>query len=270
MALFARSTSPLDFAKASFRTHLNYIRCIEKLLSASSFSASKIGTPFKENAEITRFQKLYKVTVKSIKKDIELAKEDSEFAVIVAPWFPVKCYYALYYLESIFVHLMDGTTHGFFKGGHAAIRKRMYSLRDTNAITFSSHELDKVYLLAEIETLPPITPGRNTRSDFWQHEQCPGSLMKKLMDYKLITDNKKWDLRKPIDRKEKIEYCGKNRLWLLDFFYWYRIKANYRDLDYIDFENGIAFSEILEYLEIYYKAFNIYRVGLVKQINTLL
>ena len=128
MAIFARSTSPLDSTKASFRTHLNYIKCSEKLFASSTLSVSRNGTFTKRTVEITRFQKLYKVTLKSIKKDIELAREDSAFAVIAAPWFPVKCYYVLYYLESILTHLLDGSTQGFGKGGHAGIRKKIYSI----------------------------------------------------------------------------------------------------------------------------------------------
>jgi hypothetical protein len=165
MPLFIRTT-PLDSAKASFRTHLNYIKCLERLFASSTLSVSRTGTFTKRDVEITRFQKLYKVTLKSIKKDIELAREDSAFAVIAAPWFPVKCYYSLYYLESVLTHLLDGSVQGFGKGGHAGIRKKIYSLVDTGAIEFSVAELNHVYGLAQICALPAINAGQNARSDY--------------------------------------------------------------------------------------------------------
>src|SRR3989338_9332486 len=140
-------TYPLQFTKASFRTHLNYIKCVEKLFSICSMSATKNGTFIKSNAEISRFKKLYEVTLKSIRKDIELAQEDSDFAVIIAPWFPVKCYYALYYLETILINLVDGSMHGFGKGGHTGVRKRMYSLVSSGNVIFSQQELNTVYSL---------------------------------------------------------------------------------------------------------------------------
>ena len=269
MAIFARSTSPLDSAKASFRTHLNYIKCLEKLFASSTTSVSRTGTFTKRNVEITRFQKLYKVTLKSIRKDIELAREDSAFAVIAAPWFPVKCYYALYYLESVLTHLLDGSVQGFGKGGHAGIRKKIYSLVDTGAIVFSAAELNRVYGLTQIRALPAINAGQNARSDYWQKADCINSVAKKLMDYKLhdAKIGRKWNLHTKKHRDEQKLFVGTERLMIADFFFWYRIKANYRDLDYIDFENGISETEVLEYLESYNKVFELYRIQLVRHIN---
>ena len=88
---------------------------MRELLTAANLSASQIGTPSRRSAEIERFRNLYDLTQKSIKKDIELSRGDSAFAVIATPWFRVKCYYALYYLESILVHLIDGSSSGFGK-----------------------------------------------------------------------------------------------------------------------------------------------------------
>lgn len=271
MVLLARST-PLDSAKASFRTHLNYIKCLEKLFNGNTISATKVGTPAKRNSEIAKFQKLYKVTHKSIKKDIELAREDSAFAVIVAPWFPVKCYYALYYLESVLTHLIDGNTHGFGKGGHAGIRKKLSSLIDSGALVFSVADLNKIYSLPDIQQLPAINAGQNARSDYWQKEDCINSVAKKLMDYKLHDAKlgRKWNLRTKKHQDERKLFIRTERLTISDFFFWYRIKANYRDLDYIDFENGISETEVLDYLETYNKVFEYYRAQLVKQINALL
>lgn len=270
MALLVR-TSPFDSAKASFRTHLNYVKCIEKLLSSSNLSVQKNGTPTKRNNEVKRFQKLYNVTLKSIKKDVELAKEDAEFAVIIAPWFPVKCYYAIYYLESVLLHLIDGCAYGFSKGGHTGVRKKIYSLINSN-ILFNHSDLDTVYNLTQVQSMPSIDSGRNARNDYWQKQECIQSVAKILMRYKLhdAKTGRKWNLRTKKHRAEKQQFISTEQLALIDFFYWYRIKANYRDLDYIDFENGITANEVLEYVETYYRAFDTYRAGLVKQINSLL
>jgi len=242
------------------------------MLSVSNFSASKIGTPQRKNSEVAKFQKLYKVTVKSIKKDIELAKEDPEFAVIVAPWFSVKCYYALYYLESVLVNLIDGCAYGFDKGGHSGIRKKVYSLTSGGTVSFGQSDLNVVHNLTQVRNMPAIHVGQNTQSDYWQKNECTQSLAKKLMEYKLhdAKIGKKWNLRTKKHQTEQKQFIATEQLMLVDFFYWYRIKANYRDLDYIDFENGISSTEVLEYLEAYNKAFNNYRTGLVKQINILL
>ena len=271
MALFIRTT-PLDSSKASFRTHLNYIKCLEKLLSNSTLSVFPMGIFTKRTTEISRFHKLFKVTLKSIKKDIELAREDSAFAVIATPWFPVKCYYALYYLESILTHLLDGSVQGFGKGGHAGIRKKIYSLVDTGAIVFSVSELNRIYDLTQIRAFPAINSGQNARFDYWQKTDCVNSVAKKLMEYKLhdAKIGRKWNLHLKKHQEDQKEFIKNEHLMIADFFFWYRIKANYRDLDYIDFENGITESEVLEYVETYNKAFEHYRIQLMRQINPLL
>ena len=271
MVLYNKKT-PLNSAKASFRTHLNYIKCLEKLFASSTLSVSRTGAITKPSVEITRFLKLYKVTLKSINKDIELAQEDSAFAVIAAPWFPVKCYYALYYLESILTHLLDGSVQGFGKGGHAGIRKKVYSLVETGALVFSVAEINHIYSLTDIQALPAINAGQNARSDYWQKTDCINSVAKKLMDYKLhdVKLGRKWNLRTKKHRDAQKSFIKAERLMIADFFFWYRIKANYRDLDYIDFENGIMEAEVLEYLETYNKVFEHYRKQLIRHINLLL
>ena len=91
------------------------------------------------------------------------------------------------------------------------------------------------------------------------------------MDYKLhdAKIGRKWNLHTKKHQDEQKLFVGAERLMIADFFFWYRIKANYRDLDYIDFENGITETEVLEYLETYNKVFEYYRIQLIRQITKL-
>ncbi len=224
----------------------------------------------RQTPEMKRFWKLYTLTLKSIEKDIELSREDSAFAVIAAPWFPVKCYYALYYLESILIHLVDGDLIGFRNGGHTGIRRKIGVLVNSNTITFSEAELDHVYPLTQIHELPMIIPGQNTRGNYWLTSECTNSIAKKLLEYKLHDAGKKWNLHTKKGREEKKQFIASGSLMLTDVFYWYRIKANYRDLDYIDFENGIDEREVLEYITTYYNTFESYRLLLVGEVSPVL
>ena len=151
------------------------------------------------------------------------------------------------------------------------MRKKIYSLVDSRAIVFSVPELNHVYELTKIRALPTINAGQNAHSDYWQKNDCINSVARKLMDYKLhdAKIGRKWNLHTKKHRDERKLFIGTERLMIADFFFWYRIKANYRDLDYIDFENGITETEVLEYLETYNKVFEHYRIQLVKQINPL-
>lgn len=263
---------PFDKQRASFITHLNYIRCLKKILSEASISVSTRGSFIKNDEEVNRFRNLFRLTKMSLATDIRLARHNPAFAIIVAPWFPVKCYYALYYLESILIHLADGSNQGFTRGGHTSVRKVIYTHITTNLINFTITDLSSVYSLASIDALPPIPSGSNTSSGFWEQPQCISSLLKKLKEYKVHNQmlSQKWNLHRKKDREEKNRFIAREKISLLDFFYWYRIKANYRDLDYIDFENGISEAEVLCYLEEFNNAFELYKDLLEHEVDRML
>ncbi|MFA5936129.1 MAG: hypothetical protein WC787_04750 [Patescibacteria group bacterium] len=248
---------------------MNYIKRMKSLFIGCTLTVC-FGGGTRPKTEMKRFWKLYELTLKSIEKDIELAQEDSAFAVIAAPWFPVKCYYALYYLESILMYLIDGDPMGFRNGGHTGIRRKFCTLVNTGAITFSDTGLNHIYSLTQIRGLPAIASGQNTTRNYWQKAECTDSIAKKLMEYKLHDAGKKWNLHTKKGQEEKKQFIAAGSLMLTDLFYWYRIKANYRDLDYIDFENGISENEVLAYITIYRDAFECYRLLLVGEIGPVL
>ena len=251
---------------ASFRTHLNYIKHLKKLFSGCEMTVC-FGSGQRRISDMRRFWKLYELTHRSIQKDIELANEDQAFALIAAPWFPVKCYYALYYLETILSHLIDGSMSGFGKAGHTGIRKKVAALVTNGQVTFSEEHLNTVLMLNQIRFIPKISAGQNTRNDFWEKSECTGSVSRKLMEYKLHDLGKIYDFRTKKGRDAKKVYIDNESLMMTDFFYWYRIKANYRDLDYIDFENGMNEYEVHEYMSCYFDVFEMYRVLLVREIS---
>ncbi len=251
----------------AFRTHLNYIKHMKKLFNGCALTVC-FGNGHRRTGDIRRFWKLYDVTRKSIKRDMELAQEDHAFALIAAPWFPVKCYYALYYLESVLAHLIDGSMVGFGKSGHSGVRKKIATLVTSGQVTFSVSELGAVRPLTQVRAIPKISAGQNTRHDFWQKAECTGSLCRKLMDYKLHELGKTNNFRTKKGKAAKADFIAKESLMLPDFFYWYRIKANYRDLDYIDFENGIGELDVYEYMKTYFDAFDSYRALLDAEVRT--
>lgn len=261
----------LDPLKAGFLTHLNYVRRIEHLLSGCGLTVTPGTKGVTRDTEVARFMRLHAATHKSIKKDVELAGGDPAFAVIAAPWLPVKCYYALYYLETNLFHLLDGNASGFVKGGHTAIRKKLAADLTRGVVSFSNQELNRTHTLREVDGLPALIAGQNTRATFWQEDGCTDSILKKLTDYKFHDQRtgKKWNLRTKKDQRERDLFMERERVTPLDFFYWYRIKANYRDLDYIDFENGVTEDEVLAYLRSYNAAYLAYRKLLLAEVGRL-
>ena len=52
MSIFVKTLTSLDSSRASFRTHLNYIKCLKKLFADYTLSVSQTATSTKRDAEI--------------------------------------------------------------------------------------------------------------------------------------------------------------------------------------------------------------------------
>lgn len=254
----------------AFATHLNYIKRMVKHLDGCTVTIRSFGTHQLKTSIFSSFIKLYSVTDISIRQDVDFAKNESGFALVAVPWFPVKSYYSLYYLESILLYLIDGSVAGFTHGGHKRVRARITQLILEGKITFSKIELNNIRTVQSCFSFATISSGANTHASFWLRNECDESIMKKLAEYNLNNTkfSQGWNLKTKKDRLKKDGYIVKEKIGLMDVFYLYRIKANYRDMDYVDFENEVNGSEVAEYMMLYYKAYSCYRNMLLKAIAT--
>lgn len=261
MVLYAKVTT-FRPEEASFRTHLNYAKYLEQQLAGNKISIS-VQKGERNVQEVERYMRLHEPTHRSIFHDHGYTMENAAYGEVIAPWLPVKCHYSLYYLESILCHLLDGSVVGFRQGGHGNIRRHLSRAVQSGIIQFSNQTLNEVRSLKDVRQYPSIKPGENARSEFWRDPKCTEALARKIVDYKLADaqGSARWNLLKPSHRKDREEYIDREKIMLLDFFYWYRLRANYRDLDYINFD-GISPNEIQEYVHTYFMSYAFYKIQL--------
>ena len=252
---------------STFRTHLNYIRCIDLLFINSSISVNIATSGKLVNSRMDSFVKLAQFTKSSIKNDLSFIDQDSEYAQVVAPWIPVKCYYQLYYLESIFLFLLDGNTSGFSaNGGHSKVREGMKRAIKDGKIRFSTDKLNELYTARDALAFK-ASSGNNVQKDYYKTDDCIGSVVKKVTSYK----EKDWKERSRIDNfrtkanKDKRNGFLDKEIVLQDFFYWMRIKANYKDIDFLDFDN-INPTDAAHYIRSYISATDSYAKALTTAI----
>jgi hypothetical protein len=69
-------------------------------------------------------------------------------------------------------------------------------------------------------------------------------------------------------RASRDNYYATNTLNLTDFFYWMRIKANYKDLDFLDYSTLSSDSAHI-YATYYFQAYNSYASALEALISSL-
>lgn len=254
-----------------YRTHLNYIKCIE-----AQFAALSISTPLKPTASlptgnIDRFQKLADLTKQSIDNEMSACSIAHEYAQITVTWLPVKCYYRLYYLESILVYLLNSNTTGFTRGGHKGVIKAVSNLINANQLVFSNVEVSTQSTIKMIRT-HTIASGANLSSTYYTSPDCVNSVRKKISEYQ----EHDWKDGRGIkryataaSRASRDNFYATNTLNLTDFFYWMRIKVNYKDLDFLDFPAFIATYEAYNYATHYFKAYEAYAGALEDLIAVL-
>lgn len=256
-----------------FKTHLNYIQCMRRLTNGLQINVHVKTQSRLDTERIHKFERLNSVTRDNIQAEINACDKERAYSQIAAPWIPVKCYYRLYYLESILCFLVNESKVGFGHGGHTGVRKNLQKLLKMGQISVSQN----CSVLSNVDScanalLFRAVPGANLRPDYHGLEDCEKSLRKKLANY-IEAD---WKHKKNISNyKSNKAQDKRNTLYLpsefglLDFYYWMRIKANYRDVDFLDYDNDISEDDAYAYLSHYLAAYEQYAQALESSILQL-
>jgi hypothetical protein len=271
------NTQELNHASTPFITHLNYIKCVNRLLSDMTFVLQPTASLRLDLNKISKFERLADITEASIWGEMQSCSQDNTYAQIVAPWIPVKCYYHLYYLEAIFLYLLTGQDVGFTRGGHNMVRIKIREAANSRTLTVSGGGGSELFISTKWLNAVRFRTKQGTSIGHRYHEtdDCVQSLRKKVAKY--IEDD--WKLKQHIsDYKTKASRTKRdNELYtkdfvLIDYFYWMRIKSNYRDVDYLDLDDSFNEKTAYEYLLNYAWSMRLYSDHLryhIKQLKGL-
>lgn len=254
-----------------FRTHLNYIKCVDSLLDDFTLKVSIRTNGVLTDDKLKKFETLARITQQSIDSEVGAISQQSEYSQVVAPWIPVKCYNRLYYLEAIFLFLLNGDRSVFKHGGHTAVRRNMQKYLQSKAVIGSSAELSAVVKLSDALSHKAAV-GSNIRHNYYSTDECIKSVRRKIAEYKELgwkEANSIKDFLKDAVRIKRTVFRQKESIVLLDYFYWMRIKANYRDVDFLDFDNEISADDAIEYIRHYVSATYKYASALMRAIKVL-
>lgn len=244
------------------RTHLNYVKRLA--LVAETLTIKLSGTndgKLKQVYGLQKFIKLADITKKSIDSDISFCQEEKEYARICAPWLPVKCYYRIYYLESSLLYLINGDISGFkSSGAHSRTGKQINAhIKSGKLIVESSERIPGVTSVDKCLSFT-IKSGENTQNSYWQNDKCIDSVMTKIAKYKL----ENWastqgfnDFRTKTRREARADFLTREEISLFDYFYQMRLKANYKDVDFLSLEAADS-QDVYEYVINFHKFYEAY------------
>ncbi len=202
--------------------------------------------------EVQRFAKLAKLTNQSIRGEVASCDLAADYVQVVAPWITVKCYYRIYYLESILIHLSSGTPKVFTNGGHTYARNTIRTYCKNGYIQ-SRLQYAEAVVKTEDALAHRITSGMNIRARYYLSEDCVKSVRHKIAQYGVDNWKKNQKYKNYRSNEAKLalaSYSSKNEVSLFDYYY-LRLKANYRDADFLDFSlitsnDGVEFIKMLK------------------------
>lgn len=261
-----------DEALEDFRTHLNYVKCLRTLTDGISLSCTRnFRKKIPRSKVLLKKWNLVKLIKKSLDSELLTIKNNPEFAEVCVPWIAVKSYYLLFNLFLILEYLLV-SDESCFNIGHEELFNRIKKNLNDGYLVFSKELVNRVYKVSDVLNFR-IPSGYNLRTVNVDLEIRYHQLLKKLVNYcleNMLRRNNYKNWRKKKAQEKRNEYINCAYIHMCEFFYWYRIKANYRDLEFLDKNiSSEQFSEfyVTYYLltESYYKAFK----GLLKNLSQI-
>lgn len=251
-----------------FITHLNYVHFLAELTTGISVLPLNDGATITLPKILKNKANLIKLTKRNIDYEYRVVKENPEFAQVCASWMPVKSYYLLFNLITILRFLTSNNIRAI-SDSHLGFLKWLNSSIERKELLFNKVEFNQMHEGVELLEWKGSTGSRLKRSGQDQKEMLL-SVLKKIQTYKVEDFRRKngiENLRLKVNKENIKQFLSKNRTSLIEFFYWYRIKANYRDLEFLD--KNISADHFNDYYLSYYTLTNNMYWAFKKEINRL-
>jgi len=250
---------------ANFMTHLNYVRCFNKLSKNLELDCKiEITAKIKETKYLAKKTHLIKLLAENLKEEYKLILNNPPFAEVCIPWIAVKSYYLIFNLLLVIRYLITSDENSFNLSHYNILKEFKIYLKNKNLI-YNKENFNKIYNgksvlnwkakpYANIKIINP-----NLRERFFQ-------IIKILMKY-CVEEFKRKEKIRTLNSKKGRDFLDKASINICEFFYWYRIKSNYRDLEFLD--KGIDDNEFLNFYRNYFELTKNFCNAYVKLINKL-
>ena len=219
-----------------FITHLNYVSFMQLVSKNMKLSCNlSIQNQIQESRNLAKKTNLLNLTMKSIKGEYNTIMENPDYAELCVSWISVKSYYIIYNLLLILEYLISGSESAF-GFSHKKVINSFKNRLEENEISFNKKILNANFQCLKIFN-QRAKPGSNIKIVGVDLRERSLQVLKKLVDYKLEDfkrENKIKNFRSKVNRQKRQRFLDNNTVNICEFFYWYRIKANYRDLEFLN------------------------------------
>lgn len=236
-----------NFDRAAFVTHrnyLNFLNCYSQNLELDCKRKfqSKMSLDKKANQKVS----LYKLTLKNIEEEKKNIEKYPEYSIVCCSWVPVKAYYLLLNLLVLLEYLINADS-SFFVLSHNRLHVNLINLLEEGALVFNHKYFNKTPTIKK-EKCWKIKPYSNVRKNITDEERYK-QVIRLINKYKKEFYKDKNNI-KSLKGKRKIKF-EKNKSNLCEAFYWYRLKANYRDMEFV--EQEVDIDDFCKFYDDYYQ-----------------
>ena len=246
-----------------FITHLNYVSCLNTLSRSITASCNlSIKNKINESKLLKKKINLIKLTLKSVDGEYKMIQRNPDFAELCVSWISVKAYYLIFNLSLILEYLLSGqeSALGF---SHKELLRKFKERIGRKELLFNKKIFNANFQCLKIIKLR-VKSGADIKIIGFNLRDRVVQIFRKLVFYKLEDFQREEGIknfRSKKNRLKKKEFLENNTVNLCEFFYWYRIKANYRDLEFLNKDiSGYKFSEFYRnYFELTLTFFNTFK-----------
>ena len=187
-----------------------------------------------------------------------------DYSQICVSWVPVKSYYLFFNLIQILIYLITVEPR-WLTENHSPVKSKFKDLLRNSDISFSNSSFYTIYSSTRIKSWQ-IPSGNNVTVSNLNYSILEKQHIKIM--YKYCKEDYK-SLRKisKLGGVRLQQFDNSHDFNLCEFFYWYRMKANYRDMEFIN--TNVNTSEFQTFYSEYYNlSTNLYN-SLKAEINRL-
>lgn len=258
-----------SFSPPEFTTHLNYVKCMNELSTGLIIDYTRIcnKTSVSYNKEADKKVTMIKLIRDNIHYEMDIINKEMDYAEVCVSWIPVKCYYLIFNLQMLTRYLITLENQSLTIG-HYALREDFLSYISQRQITLSEAKFCAVIKCSDINVWKAKS-GINLMTSSPDLDTRALQIAKKISEYKKedYKRTQKLNLRKKAGKAKMASFIEKNSVTLIEFFYWYRIKTNYRDLEFMT--GNIEPYLFADFYKSYYSLTENFYIAYAKLINEL-
>ncbi len=236
------------FEHPDFVTHANYLHFMYESSKNLELKCNlNINKQITLDKRVSQKIKLIELTLDNLKEEKRNIEKYPDYAVVCVSWVPVKSYYLVFNLFILLEYLVTASER-YLTITHSGLFNSFRDMLGDKKFRFNNDLFNQIHSVEEVWEWK-IPRWENVKRNSANNDLRYKQILKKLVLYS-ADEYKRNRKIKRLSGTNKQEFI-RNKINLCEFLYWYRIKANYRDMEFID--KGVEVGEFVSFYNDYFE-----------------